>query len=114
MEKIEININVIMSGLETVTAVVLAGGWGTRLRSVVADRPKVLAVVCGKPFLAYLLDQIAAAGITHTILCVGYRGEQIQAAFGEAYAGMCLAYSQENNLLDTGGGITPSLVADCI
>ena len=86
-------------------AVILVGGKGTRLQSVVADRPKVLAAVCGKPFLAYLLDQIAAAGITHTILCVGYRGEQVQAAFGETYAGMCLAYSQETTLLGTGGAL---------
>ena len=69
----------------------------------------MLAAVNGKPFLAYLLDQIAAAGITHTVLCVGYRGEQIQAAFGEAYAGMCLAYSQEVTLLGTGGALRLAL-----
>lgn len=86
-------------------AIVLVGGRGTRLQSVVADRPKVLATVCGKPFLAYLLDQVAAAGIKHTILCTGYRGEQIQAAFGKMYAGMALAYSQETDLLGTGGGL---------
>jgi D-glycero-alpha-D-manno-heptose 1-phosphate guanylyltransferase len=90
-------------------AVVLVGGKGTRLQGVVADRPKVLAAVNGKPFLAYLLDQIAAAGIRRTILCVGYRGEQIQAAFGKAYAGMCLAYSHETTLLGTGGALRLAL-----
>lgn len=86
-------------------AVILVGGKGTRLQSVVADRPKVLATVSGRPFLAYLLDQVAAAGITHTLLCVGYRGEQVQAAFGEVYAGMSLTYSQETVLLGTGGAL---------
>jgi len=90
---------------EPYEAVILAGGMGTRLQSVVADRPKVLAEVSGKPFLAYLLDQIAEAGITHTVLCVGYRSEQVQAAFGEAYAGMRLTYSQETTLLGTGGAL---------
>ena len=90
-------------------AIILVGGLGTRLRSVVTDRPKVLANVSGKPFLAYLLDQIAAAGIPHTILCVGYRGEQIQAAFGEVYAGMRLDYSQETTLLGTGGALRLAL-----
>lgn len=98
-----------MTNLEKVAAVILVGGKGTRLQSVVADRPKVLAAVNGRPFLAYLLDQIAATGITHTILCVGYRGEQVQAAFGEAYAGMCLAYSQEATLLGTGGALRLAL-----
>jgi len=90
-------------------AIILVGGKGTRLQSVVVDRPKVLAVVGGRPFLAYLLDQVAAAGITHTILCIGYRGEQVQAAFGETYAGMSLAYSQETTLLSTGGALRLAL-----
>lgn len=94
---------------EPYEAVILAGGRGTRLRPVVADRPKVLAEVNGKPFLAYLLDQLAAAGIARTILCVGYRGEQVQAAFGEVYVGMRLAYSQETTLLGTGGALRLAL-----
>jgi NDP-sugar pyrophosphorylase family protein len=86
-------------------AVILVGGKGTRLQSVVTDRPKVLAPVCGKPFLAYLLDQIASAGIHHTILCVGYRGDQVKATFGQTYAGMSLTYSQETSLFGTGGAL---------
>lgn len=90
---------------EEVTAVVLAGGLGTRLRSVVADRPKVMAEVLGRPFLAHLLDQLAAAGIRYTVLCTGYFGEQVQACFGAEYAGMRLAYSQERAPLGTGGAL---------
>jgi D-glycero-alpha-D-manno-heptose 1-phosphate guanylyltransferase len=94
---------------EPTKAIILAGGKGTRLQSVVADRPKVLAEVNGRPFLAYLLDQVAAAGITHTILCIGYRGEEVQAAFGQTYAGMSLTYSQETALLGTGGALRLAL-----
>ena len=43
---------------------ILAGGLGTRLRSMVADRPKVLAPVCGRPFLSCILDQLDEAGIS--------------------------------------------------
>jgi len=95
--------------VERVAAVILAGGLGTRLSSVVADRPKVLASVCGKPFLTYLLNQVAEAGVKHTVLCVGYRGDQIQGAFGESYAGMRLSYSQETALLGTGGALRLAL-----
>ena len=51
------------TNLSETTAVVLAGGLGTRLRSVVADVPKVLAPVRGRPFLAWLFDQLIAAGL---------------------------------------------------
>jgi NDP-sugar pyrophosphorylase family protein len=98
-----------MSTLKNATAVVLAGGLGTRLRSAVADRPKVLAEVRGRPFLAYLLDQLANAGVQDVVLCVGYRAEQIQQTFGNAYAGLRLAYSVESSLLGTGGAIRNAL-----
>ena len=48
----------IMNNLSDITAVILAGGLGTRLRSVVPDRPKVLAEVHGKYFLTFLLDYL--------------------------------------------------------
>jgi len=98
-----------MSTLDEATAVILAGGLGTRLRPVVADRPKVLAHVRGKPFLAYLLEQVASAAIRHCILCVGYLGEQIRAAFGDSYAGMYLVYSQESMPLGTAGALRLAL-----
>lgn len=94
-----------MSKLEAMTAVILAGGLGTRLRSAVADRPKVMAEVQGKPFLAYLLEQIADAGMRHGVLCVGYASEQIRAAFGNTFLGIELTYSQELTRLDTAGAL---------
>ena len=98
-----------MEDLRDVTAVILAGGLGTRLRPVVADRPKVLAEVHGRPFLAFLLDQLAAAGIRDVVLCIGYRGEQVRAAFGEAYGALRLRYSQESRLLGTAGALRLAL-----
>src|SRR4051794_33917470 len=92
------------AGLENVTAAVLAGGLGTRLRPVLPDRPKVLAEVAGRPFLAYLLDQLASAGAREVVLCTGYLAEQVRAALGESYAGMGLSYSREPSGLGTAGG----------
>lgn len=98
-----------MNKLSQVTAVILAGGAGTRLRSVVADRPKVLALLSGKPFIAYLLDRLAAQGITMVVLCTGYLGEQVQAVLGDRYGGMQLLYSREEQPLGTGGAIVQAL-----
>lgn len=95
--------------LATTTALILAGGLGTRLRPVVADLPKVLAPVRGKPFLAWLLDQLADAGLRHAVLCTGYRGELIEAAFGDSYRGLALEYSRESEPRGTGGALRLAL-----
>jgi NDP-sugar pyrophosphorylase family protein len=94
---------------DNVAAAILAGGLGTRLRSVVADRPKVLADVGGRPFLSYLLDQLARAGVRETVLLVGYGADQIRATFGDEYTGMRLAYSGEPEPLGTGGALRRAL-----
>lgn len=57
-------------------AIVLAGGLGTRLRGVVDDVPKPLAPVAGRPFLAWVLDALAAQSLRHVVLATGYRGER--------------------------------------
>lgn len=95
--------------LSQVSALVLAGGLGSRLRPVVADVPKVLAPVRGRPYLAWLLDQLADAGITHVVLCTGYRGDLVQAAFGNRYRTLSLDYSQEESPLGTGGALRLAL-----
>src|SRR4051794_34935191 len=74
--------------LAGVSAVILAGGLGTRLRSVVADRPKVLAEVDGVPFVFHLLRQLATAGVKHTVLAIGHRGEQVAGVVGSSYGPM--------------------------
>lgn len=92
--------------LSEITAVILAGGLGTRLRSKVSDRPKVLAEVQGRPFITYLLDQLWRSGIKKTILCIGYLGDQVRSVLGETYGkGISLAYSQEKEPFGTAGAI---------
>ena len=94
-----------MRDLSQITVAILAGGPGTRLRSVVADRPKVLAEIRGRPFLAYLLDQLVSTGLKYVVLCTGYLGEQIQWCFGDSYKEMRLVYSQEPSPLGTAGAL---------
>lgn len=90
-------------------AVLLAGGFGTRLRSVVSDVPKPLAPVNGRPFLTYLLDQLVAAGWTRAILCLHYKAEQIKAALGTKYGPLHLEYTIEPEPLGTGGALSLAL-----
>ena len=91
------------------TAAVLAGGLGTRLRTVLSDRPKVLAPVAGRHFLAYLLDQLADAGFTEVVLCTGYLGEQVKGAFGAHWRKLHLRYSQEPQPMGTAGALRHAL-----
>ena len=95
--------------LSDITAVILAGGLGTRLRSVLSDRPKVLAEVLGRPFLTYLLDQLSSAGARKVILCTGYMGNMVQEVYGDTYKSLHLLYSQEDKPLDTGGALRLAL-----
>ncbi len=90
-------------------AIILAGGFGTRLRGVVDDVSKPLAPVAGRPFLAWLLDALAIQGLRRVVLATGYRGEQVEATLGAAWHGMMLAYSREPEPLGTGGAIVHAL-----
>ena len=72
-----------MSDFQEVTGVILAGGMGTRLRQVVSDRPKVMAEIKGKPFIAYLLDQLADANIERVIISTGYMAEAVEDNIGK-------------------------------
>jgi D-glycero-alpha-D-manno-heptose 1-phosphate guanylyltransferase len=93
------------------TAIILAGGLGTRLQSVVSDRPKALALVAGRPFLYFLLDQLADAGIKDVVLCVGHRADQVRQTMGDHHRGMVLRYSLETEPLGTGGALRLALDA---
>lgn len=86
-------------------AIVLVGGLGTRLRAEVVDLPKPLAPVAGRPFLAYVLDQFAGAGLRRVVLATGYLAEKVEAAIGRSWQGMDIAYSRESAPLGTGGAI---------
>ncbi len=94
-----------MDQLATIDAIVLAGGRGTRLSSVVSDRPKVLADVGGRPFIAYLLDLLQGAGVRRTVLSVGYMADLVEDCIGTRHGSMEIAYSREEQPLGTGGGV---------
>ena len=90
-------------------AIILAGGLGTRLRTVVSDMPKPMAPVCGKPFLHYLFEYLKKQGISHAILSVGYKSELIEEYFKEEYLGISIQYVKELEPLGTGGGIKQAM-----
>ena len=86
-------------------AIILAGGLGTRLRSVVSDVPKPMALIQGRPFLSFVLDRLVDARFARAIFACGYRHEALQDYFGGDYRGLALSYSVEAEPLDTGGAI---------
>ncbi|HIJ96530.1 MAG TPA: NTP transferase domain-containing protein [Desulfuromonadales bacterium] len=90
-------------------AIVLAGGLGTRLRERVADLPKPMAPVAGKPFMEYLLDLLVAGGVREIILSVGYQADIIKAHFGSGYRDAEVRYAIETEPLGTGGAIAYAL-----
>lgn len=87
------------------SAIILAGGLGTRLRSAVPDLPKPMAPIGGRPFLGYQLDYWIKQGVRHFVLSVGYRHEAIVDYFGSNYKGAELEYVVERTPLGTGGGL---------
>ncbi|MFG5129974.1 D-glycero-D-manno-heptose 1-phosphate guanosyltransferase [Campylobacter lari] len=90
-------------------AIVLAGGLGTRLKSVVQDLPKPMAPINGKPFLTFVLEYLKKQGITEVILSVSYKYELIQEYFKDEFDGMKIRYNIEKELLGTGGAIKDAL-----
>lgn len=90
-------------------AIILAGGFGTRISTVVKDVPKPMAPVNGKPFLQYVLNYLIDFGFERIILSVGYKKEVIKDYFGNHYKDMAIQYCEENKPLGTGGGIKKAL-----
>jgi NDP-sugar pyrophosphorylase family protein len=88
-------------------ALILAGGEGTRLRSVLGDNlNKPMAPIAEKPFLEYLIMRLQQQDIDDIILCVGYKAELIQSYFGQGERwGVRLTYSRETEPLGTGGAV---------
>lgn len=91
-------------------AIVLAGGFGTRLRAVVPDLPKPMAPVAGRPFLELLLSTLSRKGFTRIVLSLGFMSEKIIAHFGDSYLGIKLVYEVESQPLGTGGAIRATMV----
>jgi NDP-sugar pyrophosphorylase family protein len=89
-----------------VDALILAGGLGTRLAGVVADRAKPVAPVGGRPFVAMLLAHIErCAAVRRVILCVGHKAQTVEAALGDRFGRLALAYSHEDSPRGTGGAL---------
>ncbi len=91
------------------TAIILAGGFGTRLQSVVNDVPKPMAPVNGIPFLNYQLNYLKYYGITQVILSVGYLAEIVKNFYKDSFNGISISYANELTPLGTGGGIRLAL-----
>ena len=91
------------------TAIILAGGLGTRLRSEVPNLPKPMAIVKNRPFLEYLMDYWIEQGVCKFILSIGYLSEKIVSHFGGTYKNIPISYSIEKSPLGTGGGLLLSL-----
>jgi D-glycero-alpha-D-manno-heptose 1-phosphate guanylyltransferase len=91
-------------------AIVLAGGFGTRLKQIVPDLPKPMAPIAGRPFLEILLAALARKGFTRVVLSLGFMADKIVAHFGDRYAGMELVYEVEHQPLGTGGAIRAALL----
>lgn len=94
---------------DPVEAIILAGGSGSRLRSVSGDLPKPMMPLCGRPFLSYLLQNLLNAGIQRIVLSVGHRHEVISSYFGNDYKGISIAYCVDEIPLGTGGALTKAL-----
>lgn len=88
-----------------IPVIILAGGFGTRLRHVVSDVPKPMAPIGDRPFLEILLDYVIDQGMQQVILATGYQADIIRGHFGDAYRSLAIAYSHEETALGTGGAI---------
>jgi dTDP-glucose pyrophosphorylase len=86
-------------------AVILCGGKGTRLLSVVSDRPKPMANIFDRPFLDFVIDHFAAAGVRRFVLCAGHMGDQIEAYYRENPRGLDITVVTERELLGTAGAV---------
>ena len=91
---------------QPVTAMILAGGLGTRLRGIVEDLPKPMARVAEKPFLEWLIRQVRSHEIRSAVLCTGYLGNIVEEYFGDGSKwGLSLSYSRETLPMGTAGAL---------
>jgi D-glycero-alpha-D-manno-heptose 1-phosphate guanylyltransferase len=91
--------------LTITTAIILAGGLGTRLQSAVPDLPKCMAPVAGKPFIAYVIDHLQQQGIQQFIFALGYKNESFHEYLSQIVPSGNYQLSIEKEPLGTGGAI---------
>lgn len=85
--------------------IVLAGGFGTRLQSVVKDVPKCMAEVAEKPFIHHLFDYLEVQNFSHVILSLGYKSEIVIDWIASQNRKFRMSYAVEDEPLGTGGAI---------
>lgn len=90
-------------------AIILAGGKGTRLQSVVKDVPKPMANISGKPFLYFLIKKLIKQNINRFIISVGYKADVIIDYFGNDFSDCSIVYAVEQSALGTGGALKYAL-----
>jgi NDP-sugar pyrophosphorylase family protein len=93
----------------SLVALILAGGMGKRLRSVVPDRPKPMALVNGVPFLEILIRSIAKKGVKKFVISTGYMSDFIEDHFRNNDLGLNISFSREEEPLGTGGAVKHAL-----
>lgn len=87
-------------------AILLAGGLGTRLRSVVNDRPKPMALIEEKPFMEYVILELKKHGVDQIVFAIGYKGSMVEEYFKDGSQwGIGVSYAYEEELLGTAGAI---------
>ena len=90
-------------------AIILAGGFGTRLNKKVPNIPKPMAPIAGRPFLEYILDRLVDTQISQVTISVGYKAKIIMNYFKNSYKNLIIDYIHEDHPLGTGGAITYAL-----
>lgn len=91
-------------------AVILVGGKGTRLREVVADRPKPMAIVCGRPFVEWIVLALRQQKVKRVIFSTGFMAETVHTYFGDGKKwSMEISYSHEDEPLGTAGAVRLAL-----
>ena len=87
-------------------ALILAGGFGTRLGDITREIPKPMVSIVGKPFLEHQINFLKENGVTEVILAVHYMADKIKSYFGNGMRwGITITYSEEEFPLGTAGAI---------
>jgi D-glycero-alpha-D-manno-heptose 1-phosphate guanylyltransferase len=94
-----------MKNKQITEAIILAGGFGTRLQHIVNDVPKPMAPINEVPFLSFLFKKLIVSGIEHVILSTGFLHEKIEEFYGNSFETLRISYSKEDAPLWTGGAI---------
>ncbi|MCK4795557.1 MAG: nucleotidyltransferase family protein, partial [Desulfobacteraceae bacterium] len=95
----------ILDKMEEINVIILCGGQGKRLQSIVNDRPKPMAEVGGRPFLDILIDYVASFGFRRFILCICYMGDFIRRHYQNRKGPLETIFSEEKKPLGTAGAI---------